>query len=61
MCIRDSSPVMLRLMDTPETVLPDSISYFRTYFTGSLACVLYNICLLYTSPCTSAFSAVSSA
>ena len=27
------SPVMLRLMDTPETVLPDSISYFRTYFT----------------------------
>ena len=38
------SPVMLRLMDTPETVLPDSISYFRTYFTGSLAFVLYNIC-----------------
>ena len=39
------SPVMLRLMDTPETVLPDSISYFRTYFTGSLAFVLYNICM----------------
>ncbi len=39
------SPVMLRLMDTPETVLPDSISYFRIYFTGSLAFVLYNICM----------------
>ena len=39
------SPVMLRLMDTPEAVLPDSISYFRTYFTGSLAFVLYNICM----------------
>ena len=39
------SPVMLRLMDTPETVLPNSISYFRTYFTGSLAFVLYNICM----------------
>ena len=36
---------MLRLMDTPETVLPNSISYFRTYFTGSLAFVLYNICM----------------
>ena len=24
------SPVMLRLMDTPETVLPTSIRYFRT-------------------------------
>ena len=39
------SPAILRLMDTPETVLPDSISYFRTYFTGSLAFVLYNICM----------------
>ena len=39
------SPIMLRLMGTPETVLPNSISYFRTYFTGSLAFVLYNICM----------------
>ncbi len=39
------SPVLLRMMGTPETVLPSSISYFRTYFLGSLAFVLYNICM----------------
>ena len=39
------SPVLLRMMGTPETVLPQSISYFRTYFTGSIAFVLYNICM----------------
>jgi len=38
------TPVVLRLMDTPESVLPQSISYFRTYFLGSMAFVLYNIC-----------------
>lgn len=26
------TPVLLRLMGTPETVLPQSVSYFRTYF-----------------------------
>lgn len=39
------TPVLLRLMGTPETVLPNSISYFRTYFLGSPAFVLYNICM----------------
>lgn len=39
------SPVLLRLMGTPETVLPQSIAYFRTYFLGSLAFVMYNICM----------------
>ena len=39
------SPVLLRLMGTPETVLPQSIAYFRTYFFGSLAFVMYNICM----------------
>lgn len=38
------TPILLRLMGTPEEVLPQSISYFRTYFYGSLAFVLYNIC-----------------
>ncbi len=38
------TPVVLRLMDTPESVLPQSISYFRTYFLGSMAFVLYNVC-----------------
>ena len=39
------TPILLRLMGTPETVLPQSISYFRTYFLGSMAFVLYNICM----------------
>jgi len=38
------TPIVLRLMDTPESVLPQSISYFRTYFLGSMAFVLYNVC-----------------
>ena len=39
------TPILLRLMGTPETVLPQSISYFRTYFYGSMAFVLYNSCM----------------
>ena len=37
------TPLLLRLMGTPQSVLPQSISYFRTYFLGSMAFVLYNI------------------
>ena len=36
------SPQMLRWMGTPESVLPNSIRYFRTYFFGVLFVVLYN-------------------
>lgn len=36
------APVILRLMDTPAEVLPESILYFQVYFSGSLAFVLYN-------------------
>ena len=39
------TPILLRMMGTPETVLPQSISYFRTYFYGAVAFVLYNICM----------------
>lgn len=39
------TPQILRWMGTPETVLPDSIVYFRTYFMGVTASVLYNICV----------------
>ena len=39
------TPILLRMMGTPETVLPQSVSYFRTYFLGSMAFVLYNICM----------------
>lgn len=37
------APQMLQWMGTPEEVLPNSISYFRTYFMGSVAFVMYNI------------------
>ncbi len=37
------APQILVLMGTPESVMPNSISYFRTYFAGSLAFVMYNI------------------
>lgn len=37
------TPYILRLMGTPENVLPSSIDYFRTYFFGSTAVFLYNI------------------
>lgn len=37
------TPQILRWMDTPADVLPNSILYFRVYFCGSLAFVLYNV------------------
>lgn len=37
------APQILRLMGTPESVLPNSIVYFRVYYAGSLAFVMYNI------------------
>ncbi len=37
------APKLLVWMGTPENVLPNSIRYFRIYFGGSLAFVLYNI------------------
>lgn len=37
------TPVLLRWMGTPEEVLPSSILYFRVYFGGALAVVLYNV------------------
>lgn len=37
------APIILVWMGTPEDVLPNSVVYFRIYFCGSLAFVLYNI------------------
>jgi len=37
------TPTILGWMGTPEDVLPQSISYFRCYFSGSLFMVMYNI------------------
>ena len=39
------TPLILRLMGTPEDVLPSSVLYFRIYFCGSVAFVMYNICV----------------
>ena len=37
------SPQILRLMGTPEDVMPNSVLYFRVYFAGVMAVVLYNL------------------
>ena len=36
-------PPLLRLMGTPASVLPQSISYLRIYFAGSVGFVMYNV------------------
>lgn len=38
------TPTFLRWMGTAPEVLPDAVAYFRYYFCGILAVVLYNIC-----------------
>lgn len=38
-----ATPVILRWMGTAESVLPQAIRYFRFYFAGALANVMYNI------------------
>lgn len=37
------TPIILQWMDTPADVLPESITYFRWYFAGSLFVVMYNL------------------
>lgn len=36
------TPTILRLMGTPENVMPNSVAYFRIYCAGLLGLVLYN-------------------
>ena len=36
------TPVILRWMGTPEEIMPQSCSYIRIYFAGSLSMVMYN-------------------
>ena len=38
------TPTFLRWMKTDVDVLPDAIEYFRYFFAGSLALVMYNVC-----------------
>ncbi len=42
MCL---TPFLLKLMGTPEDVLPKSILYFRLYFAGGIGIVMYNTCM----------------
>ncbi len=37
------SPTVLRLIGTPENILPDSITYLRIYFGGVIAMMIYNM------------------
>lgn len=37
------APQILILMDTPVNVLPESTTYFRIYFMGSIGLIMYNI------------------
>lgn len=37
-----TAPQILVLMGTPSEVLPNSVTYFRIYFAGSMAFVMYN-------------------
>lgn len=37
------TPTILRWMQTPEDVLPQSVEYFRFYFCGAVFTVMYNI------------------
>ncbi|MGI5894036.1 MAG: MATE family efflux transporter [Candidatus Merdivicinus sp.] len=37
------SPQILIWMDTPSSVMPDSVTYLQIYFSGSLGFVMYNI------------------
>ncbi|MCR4999890.1 MAG: MATE family efflux transporter, partial [Lachnospiraceae bacterium] len=37
-----ATPWMLRMMHTPENVMPDSVAYFRNFFYGAVGVVMYN-------------------
>jgi putative MATE family efflux protein len=39
------TPWMLKMMGTPDEVLPNSILYFRLYFAGGIGIVMYNTCM----------------
>ena len=39
------TPIILQWMGTPADVFPNSVAYLRVYFCGSLASIMYNICM----------------
>lgn len=36
-------PELLKLMNIPDSVMPDSLTYFRVYFAGIITVIMYNI------------------
>ena len=38
------TPFLLRLIDTPENIMPQAVEYFRCYFLGVVAMTMYNAC-----------------
>ncbi len=38
------TPTLLQLMNTDPEVMPEAVAYFRYYFLGSFAMVMYNMC-----------------
>ena len=39
------SPHILRWMNTPDSVMPNSLAYFQIYFAGVSTMIMYNICM----------------
>ena len=39
------APTILVWMDTPPEVMPQSVTYIRIYFAGSMSLVLFNVCM----------------
>lgn len=40
-----ASPLLLRLMDTPESIYRGALEYIQVYFAGALSMVMYNACM----------------
>ena len=38
-------PKLLSILNTPESVLPDALAYFRIYFCGVSTIIMYNTCM----------------
>ena len=45
------SPQILRWMDTPESVMRESVTYLQIYFAGSLGFVMYNVLVGISAGC----------
>lgn len=39
------TPAILRLMKTPEDIMPGSVAYFRIYTSGLVFSIMYNVCM----------------